>query len=103
MKITENAAIILNICLNQYNKKAIKLKYLKDTKEISMSLMDNVDNFEVVNVDNVNIIFENDADKATKDWTIVEKDGKLSIQRKDKCCCDEYCEYACNKVKCDCE
>ncbi|MCR5786220.1 MAG: hypothetical protein K6G28_00740 [Acholeplasmatales bacterium] len=103
MKICKNAASILNACLKENCKYAIVLTYQKDSKEISMSLVDDTTKEEITNVDGVNIIFKNGAKEATKNWEIVEKDSKLSIQRKDKCCCDDHCEYACNKVTCDCE
>ena len=103
MIITDDAKKILEKVLIKYNKYAIVLTYDNKLKEISMALADKDSSLDIVTVNGINIVFKNGAFEATKNWTIIEEKHKLTIKRKDKCCCEDSCEYVCNKVTCECK
>lgn len=103
MKLSDDAAKIFKECLKENNKYAIVFKYVSESSSISMRLADIDESSKCVIINDVPFIFENDADKACANWTIVEENKKLTIKKECHCCTDEACEYVCNKVTCDCK
>lgn len=100
MKISDEARDIFLDCINEHNKYGIVFSYIKDLGEISMLLCDKDEYSEYVLVNGIPFIFLNGADIATKNWTIIEENNKLTIKKECMCCTDESCEYVCNRVRC---
>lgn len=102
MTISKEASVLINETLKKYNKEVLAFKYIKSLEQMSVSILTKEEAIDFEELDGVLVKFIDEAKNATKNWSIVEENGKLTIQKKCKCCTDDCCEYVCNKITPEC-
>ena len=102
MTISKEASDLINEFLKKRNKDVLAFNYNKEDEKLSISILTKAEAKDYILLDGVLVKFFNDAKEATLSWTIVEQNGKITINKKCKCCTDDCCEYVCNKVETKC-
>ncbi len=102
MTISKEASALINEFLKKCNKDVLAFNYNKEDEKLSISILTKAEAKDYILLDGVLVKFFNDAKEATLSWAIVEKNGKITINKKCKCCTDDCCEYVCNKVETKC-
>jgi len=81
MNISKEASVLINETLKKYNKEVLAFKYIKSLEQMSVSILTKEEAIDFEELDGVLVKFIDEAKNATKNWSIVEENGKLTIQK----------------------
>ena len=99
--ITNEAKNILNQYLTKNEKDTIVFDYDTYNKSISLNIILHKETDSVIDINGINVLFMNDADKVVLHWTIFVHDNKLAITKGKGKQCEGCSSLHCNPKLCN--